>query len=108
MLERIEGLKGGYSVLYGQTPPGGLINLQGKCPSAQQKNEVGVQYGSYDRKQLSLDVGGKLDEQGDLLYRVVALSRDTGTHVDDVDAERLLLAPSLTMNFDADTSLTLL
>jgi iron complex outermembrane receptor protein len=108
MLERIEVLKGASSVLYGQTPPGGLINLQSKRPSAEHKNEVGIQYGSYDRKQLSLDVGGKLDEQGDLLYRVVALSRDTGTQVDDVDAARLLLAPSLTMNFDADTSLTLL
>jgi iron complex outermembrane receptor protein len=49
-----------------------------------------------------------LDEQGDVLYRVVGLSRDSGTQVDDVGSERLLLAPSLTLNFNADTSLTLL
>ncbi|PYC22570.1 TonB-dependent siderophore receptor [Aquipseudomonas alcaligenes] len=108
MLERIEVLKGAASVLYGQTPPGGLINLQSKRPNADARNEVGVQYGSYNRKQVNLDVGGKLDEEGDVLYRMVALSRDTGTQVDDVDAARILLAPSMTLNFNDDTSLTLL
>jgi iron complex outermembrane receptor protein len=108
MLERIEVLKGASSVLYGQTPPGGLINLQSKRPTAEGTNEVGVQYGSFERKQINADVGGKLDEEGNLLYRVVALSRDTGTQVDDVDAARILLAPSMTINFNDDTSLTLL
>ncbi|MGL4316329.1 MAG: TonB-dependent siderophore receptor, partial [Pseudomonas sp.] len=108
MLERIEVLKGAASVLYGQTPPGGLINLQSKRPTAEGKNEVGVQYGSFERKQINADVGGKLDEEGNLLYRVVALSRDTGTQVDDVDAARILLAPSMTVNFNDDTSLTVL
>jgi iron complex outermembrane receptor protein len=108
MLERVEVLKGASSVLYGQSTPGGIINLQSKRPNAEAKNEVGVQYGSFDRKQLQFDVGGKLDEQGDVLFRVVGLPRDTGTQVDDVDAERLLLAPSMTLNFNDDTSLTLL
>lgn len=108
MLERIEVLKGAASVLYGQTPPGGLINLQSKRPTADGKNEVGIQYGSFERKQINADVGGKLDEEGNLLYRVVALSRDTGTQVDDVDAARILLAPSMTVNFNDDTSLTVL
>ncbi|WP_052080921.1 TonB-dependent siderophore receptor [Pseudomonas sp. ML96] len=108
MLERIEVLKGAASVLYGQTPPGGLINLQSKRPTADAKSEVGIQYGSFDRKQVNADVGGKLDEEGNVLYRVVALSRDTGTQVDDVDAARILLAPSMTFNFNEDTSLTLL
>ncbi|VXB14963.1 Iron complex outermembrane recepter protein [Pseudomonas sp. 8BK] len=107
-LERVEVLKGASSVLYGQATPGGVINLQSKRPTLEQKNEVGVQYGSFQRKQVHLDVGGKLDEQGDVLYRVVGLSRDSGTQVDDVGSERLLLAPSLTLNFNADTSLTLL
>lgn len=107
-LERVEVLKGASSVLYGQATPGGVINLQSKRPTLEQKNEVGVQYGSFQRKQMHLDVGGKLDEQGDVLYRVVGLSRDSGTQVDDVGSERLLLAPSLTLNFNADTSLTLL
>ena len=108
MLERIEVLKGAASVLYGQTPPGGLINLQSKRPTADARNEVGMQFGSFGRKQINADVGGKLDEEGNLLYRVVALSRDTGTQVDDVDAARILLAPSMTINFNEDTSLTLL
>ncbi|MFT5782403.1 MAG: iron complex outermembrane receptor protein [Pseudomonas sp.] len=108
MLERVEVLKGAASVLYGQSPPGGIINLQSKRPNLDAKSEVGLQYGSFDRKQVNFDVGGQLDEEGNVLYRVVGLSRDTGTQVDDVDAERLLLAPSMTLNLSDDTSLTLL
>jgi iron complex outermembrane receptor protein len=108
MLERVEVLKGASSVLYGQSTPGGIINLQSKRPNAEVNDEAGIQYGSFGRKQLQFDVGGKLDEQGDVLFRVAGLSRDAGTQVDDVDAERLLLAPSMTFNFNDDTSLTLL
>ncbi len=108
MLERVEVLKGASSVLYGQSTPGGIINLQSKRPNAEVNDEAGIQYGSFGRKQLQFDVGGKLDEQGDVLFRVAGMSRDAGTQVDDVDAERLLLAPSMTFNFNDDTSLTLL
>ncbi|WP_137820213.1 TonB-dependent siderophore receptor [Pseudomonas sp. 2FG] len=108
MLERVEVLKGAASVLYGQSPPSGLINLQSKRPNLEAHNEIGIQYGSFDRKQVNLDVGGQLNEEGNVRYRVVALSRDTGTQVDDVNAERLLLAPSMTIDFNEDTSLTLL
>lgn len=107
-LERVEVLKGAASVLYGQSTPGGVINLQSKRPTREPSGEVGAQYGSYDRKQLNLDVGGALDDSGNVLYRVVALTRDTGTQVDDVDAKRQLIAPSLTLNLNDATSLTLL
>lgn len=108
MLERVEVLKGAASVLYGQSPPGGLINMQSKRPTLDGQNEVSLSYGSYDRKQLNVDVGGQLDDSGKVLGRVVGLNRDTGTQVDDVDASRFLLAPSMTLNFNDATSLTVL
>lgn len=40
------------------------------------------------------------------MYRLVALGRDADTQVDHVDDDRLVLAPSLTWEPDADTSVT--
>lgn len=108
LLERVEVLKGASSVLYGQSTPGGIINLQSKRPNAEARNEVGLQYGSFSRQQLHFDVGSDLDSQGSMRFRLVGLSRDTGTQVEQVDSERLLLAPSLRIDFAEDSSLTLL
>lgn len=107
MLERVEVLKGAASVLYGQNPPGGVVNLVTKRPTATSFGEIGVEYGSFDHKQMTLDMGGPLDDAGRILYRITALSQDNGTQVDHVNAERLLFAPTVTFNFTDDTSLTL-
>lgn len=108
LLERVEVQRGAASVLYGQTPPGGVINLVSKRPSETTFGEVGLQYGSFDRQQLSLDVTGPLAGNDKVLYRITALARDTGTQVDDVDNDRLAIAPAVTLRFSEDTELTLL
>ncbi|MEE4463144.1 TonB-dependent siderophore receptor, partial [Azotobacter chroococcum] len=107
MLERVEVLKGAASVLYGQNPPGGVVNMVTKRPTATSFGEIGVEYGSFDHKQTTLDMGGPLDDAGRILYRITALSRDNGNQVDHVNEERMLFAPSLTFNFTDDTALTL-
>lgn len=108
MLERVEVQRGAASVLYGQTPPGGVINLVSKRPSESSFGEIGLQYGSFDRKQLSLDMTGPLADNDQVLYRITALARDTGTQVDDVDNDRFSIAPAVTLRFSDDTELTLL
>ena len=107
-LERIEVLKGPASVLYGQISPGGMVNRVSKRPSLLARNEVQVQRGSYGHEQAQFDVGGKLDEAGDVLFRTVGLYRDSGYSVDQMDNQSQLIAPSLTWQIDPDTSLTLL
>lgn len=107
-LERIEVLKGPASVLYGQISPGGMVNRVSKRPSLLARNEVQVQAGSYDHQQGQFDIGGKLDETGDVLFRTVGLYRDSGYSVDQMDNDSRLLAPSLSWQIDPDTSLTLL
>ncbi len=107
-LERVEVLRGASSVLYGQTPPGGVINLVSKRPSESAFGEVGIQAGSFDRRQLNLDVTGPLNDNPQVLYRVTALARESGTQVDGVDNDRLLIAPSLTLKPSEATELTLL
>ncbi|WP_148713913.1 TonB-dependent siderophore receptor [Chitinolyticbacter meiyuanensis] len=107
-LERIEVLKGPSSVLYGQLPPGGMVNLVSKRPTEDALREVGVEIGSYNHKQATVDLGGPLNTDGTWLYRLTALASDGDTHIDHNEDKRLFVAPALTWKPDANTSLTLL
>ena len=107
-LERAEVLRGPSSMLYGQVPTGGFVNAISKVPQPIPHREVGVDYGSFDFKQVRTDMTGPLTQDGKWLYRFVGLARDADTQVDYVDNDRLLLAPSLTYQPTNDTSITLL
>lgn len=107
-LERAEVLRGPASMLYGRSATGGLVNAISKLPSEIPYTEIGVEYGSYDSKQVKLDSTGVLTSDGKWLYRIVGLARDADTQVDFVDNDRLMLAPSLTYRPTKDTSITVL
>jgi len=108
LLERVEVLRGPSSVLYGQGSTGGVINLQSKRPQAERQAEIGLQLGTYDRRQLQADVTGAVTDDGRWFYRVVGVARKSDTQVDYVPDNRYALAPSLAWRPDADTSLTFL
>jgi len=112
-LERIEVLRGPTSVLYGQGEAGGIVNRVSKRPRADAVNEIEVQLGNFNRRQVAADLGGKLDADGKLLYRIVGTGLDTGTqdkysNGDRGANQRFYLAPSLTWKPSTDTTLTLL
>jgi iron complex outermembrane receptor protein len=106
-LERIEVLKGPASVLYGQNQPGGIVNMVSKRPTAMPLHEVTLGAGDNDRKKLGFDLGGPLDDQGEFLYRLTGMVEDSGSEIDYVESNRMLLAPSLTWNPSDATSITL-
>lgn len=106
MLERIEVLRGPASMLFGQGSTAGVINLVSKRPQTQARREIGIQLGSFDRRQINADVTGPLTADGTWLYRLVGLVRDSDTQVDHVNDDRRLFAPSLTWRPSEDTSLT--
>src|SRR5690606_14478744 len=107
-LERIEVLKGPASVLYGQSELGGIVNAVSKTPKAERQGEIWGQVGSFDRTQVGVDSTGPLDDDGKWLYRVVALSRNSGAQVDHVSDDGYMVAPSLTWQPSDRTSVTLL
>ncbi|MCZ8250859.1 MAG: TonB-dependent siderophore receptor [Hylemonella sp.] len=107
-LDRVEVLKGPSSALYGQAELGGIINAVSKLPQSTPSREVEVQLGSHSRKQVGLDMTGPANEDGTLLYRLVALVRDSDTQVDYVNDDARVLMPSLTWRPNADTSVTVL
>lgn len=106
-LERVTVLRGPASSLYGQTPPGGLIDMLSLRPEAESAHELEAQLGRNNHRQINFDSTGPLvDEQ--LLYRVSGVIRDSGSVVDHADNKRYNIAPSLTWLANEDTTLTLL
>ncbi len=106
-LERLEVLRGPSGMLFGAGTAGGVINMVSKRPQTQAAREVGVQFGSWGRKQIQADLTGPLTADGDWSYRLVALQRKADTQVDYVPDDRTLVMPSLTWRPSAATSLTL-
>ncbi|KNH45726.1 TonB-dependent siderophore receptor [Pseudomonas lini] len=107
-LDRLALLRGPASSVYGQTPPGGLLDMVSRRPSAESSNEIQVQYGSDNHRQINFASTGKIDDEGRFLYGLSGVLRDSGTQVDHIDNKRYNIAPSLTWNIDEDTKFTLL
>lgn len=107
-LERLEVLKGPSSGLYGQTDPGGLLNMVSKRPTATPTNEIVGSFGSFERFQGAFDIGGAIDKDGQYLYRIVGLGRDSNSQTDFVQDNKLFIAPSFTYRPDSDTTFTIL
>jgi len=107
-LERIEVLKGPSSILYGAAAPGGIINTVTKRPPTTPLHEINLEYGSNNRKQISGDFGGPLDEDGVWSYRLTALKRESGTSMNYGRDDRTYIAPAITWRPSAMTSLTVL
>ncbi len=107
-LDRLALLRGPASSVYGQTPPGGLLDMVSRRPSAEASSEIQLQYGSDNHRQINFASTGKIDDAGQFLYGLSGVVRDSGTQVDHVDNKRYNIAPSLTWNINDDTKLTLL
>ncbi|CAB3927280.1 Ferrichrome outer membrane transporter/phage receptor [Achromobacter aegrifaciens] len=106
-MERVEVLRGPASMLYGQGSTGGIVNLVSKRPQEETQREIGVVLGNHNRREIQADLTGSASEDGQWLYRVIAVGRDSDTQVQYAPDDRLMLAPSLTWRPSAATSLTL-
>ncbi|TPG66891.1 TonB-dependent siderophore receptor [Pseudomonas arsenicoxydans] len=107
-LDRLSVLRGPASSVYGQTPPGGLLDMVSRRPTAVDSHEIEVQYGSDNQRQINFASTGKIDDEGQFLYGLSGVVRDSDTQIDHVENKRYNIAPSLTWNIDEDTRFTLL
>lgn len=106
LLERVEVIRGPASVLYGQNPPGGLINMASKRPLEESFNEITIKAGTHSRLQAGFDFSGPLNDQGTVLYRLTGIGKKADNAVDFVEEERFAIAPSLTLKPVSGTSVT--
>jgi len=107
-LERVEVLRGPSSVLYGAAAPGGIVNTVTKRPPGERLGEINLEGGSFDRRQISADIGGPIDEAGQWSYRLTGLFRESNQFVDYSKDDRSYIAPALMWRPSAATSVTLL
>jgi iron complex outermembrane recepter protein len=107
-LDRAEIITGPASILYGAASPGGILNMVSKRPTDKAFGEVSLQTGSFDRIQGAFDVGGPVNKDKTLLYRVTGLGLNANTQVDHIGEERFAIAPAWTWRPDIDTTITFL
>lgn len=68
-MERIEVLRGPASTVFGEGDVGGVISRVSKRPDLEAPKEVTLQVGNFDRRGLSVDVGGGLDADQTVQWR---------------------------------------
>ncbi|WP_037989761.1 TonB-dependent siderophore receptor [Thalassospira permensis] len=106
LLDHLDVLKGPSAVMYGQTSPGGMVNQVSRTPDDVSYNEARLEYGSHNRIQAGLTSQGALDDAGEWQYSLTGITRRAETRYDDVDEERIAIAPALTWQPTQNTSIT--
>ncbi|CAH9055197.1 Metal-pseudopaline receptor CntO [Pseudoalteromonas haloplanktis] len=76
ILEQVEVIKGPSSILYGQSGPGGLVNMVTKKPTAQTLFSASADVDQHGSTRFMLDAGGALTEAEDLRARGVLVKQD--------------------------------
>ncbi len=103
-LEKVEFLKGGSALLYGNVAPGGILNLVTKTPSFKSGGEISMQAGSYSYYKPSIDFYGPLNKF--IAYRINGSYENSESFRDVVKNERLYVNPSLLFNLNNKTQIT--
>lgn len=107
-LESIEVVKGASAVLFGESTPGGAINLVTKKPSANAKNEIFLEAGNNDHQALGFDLSTQSGIDGAARYRLVGLMKKADGELKGTDNKRIYLAPSAAFDLSDSTMLTLM
>ena len=107
-IDQLDIVKGPASVLYGNSPPGGLINLTSKLPEATAFQRLELAAGNFDSQRLDLDLNRPLDEEGVWLLRLMSGAQRSEGMTSMTENERKHFSPALTFAPSAQTSLTLI
>ena len=103
-LQQVEVLKGPSSMLYGQSDPGGLVNMVTKKPTYDSMLDLGFDTDGYGSTRAQLDAGGSLNEAQSIRYRTVLVKQDTKYwreySANDENQERDRWLGYLNMEFD--------
>lgn len=97
-IQSIEVVKGPAAILNGVgIGYGGVINVIGKAPQARPVRELSFQVGSHDRAELGLDLGGAVNEDKTLRYRLIASEMKEGRNEQGINgAYHHYIAPAFT------------
>ena len=105
-LERVEVLHGPAGVLYGAGNPGGMINQIQKRPQFEEFNEAGLSFGTNQRAETFFDLNRMIGE--DVAYRFTGVLRHQNGNAEEINDDRVYLAPSATWRISDQDTLTFL
>lgn len=103
-IESIEFLKGPSAALYGNSEPGGTININTKQAKFKPEYSIETSVGSYDFYRTSTDLTGPINES--VSFRLNAATQKDGNFRNYVESNRNVIAPSLVWSINDDTFLT--
>jgi iron complex outermembrane recepter protein len=101
--QQIEVLNGPSASLYGPANPSGMFNFVSKRPTDYDLREVTVSYASDSIGTAHLDLGGKLDSNGIVSYRLNGLFAEGDAWVDHSHNKRVLGSLAIDVRPMADT-----
>ena len=102
-MERVEVLKGGAAILYGNVAPGGIINMITKKPLFHQGGSVALSTGSWDNYKVALDFYDGLSKSS--AFRVNGAFEDKGSFRDNITSQKYYFNPSFLFNISDKTQL---
>ncbi|MBD2754602.1 TonB-dependent receptor [Spirosoma validum] len=106
MVERVEFVKGPAGFMMANGEPSGFYNIVTKKPTGITKGEVNLTTGSFDTYRATLDLDGKLNQDGSLLYRMNVMGQSKGSFRDFEYNNRYTIAPVLKYKLSEQTSIT--
>lgn len=102
-VDRVEALKGPNAMIFGRGGVGGVINRVTRQAAWGPSPEVSLQYGSWDNRRLTADVGGGLNET--VAVRATGVYENSDSYRDGVGVERYGINPTVAVRIGANTTL---
>ncbi|MEV9594689.1 TonB-dependent receptor [Aliarcobacter butzleri] len=105
--ESIEILKGPDSLQYGESSPGGLVNLVKKKPIKNSLAQVELEANDNPSYSPKIDLGGALNNDKSLYFRLTSLLKyDEGWTNSNTDTNKIFVAPSLAYDINDNNAIT--
>ncbi|OWJ79703.1 TonB-dependent siderophore receptor [Haematobacter genomosp. 1] len=93
LLQSVAVVKGPASLLYGQSNPGGLIDMELKKADGSEGTRAGLTFGTRKQAGARLDISRKVSDT--LSWRMLGLAEKADTQEEGLETRRLTFAPSL-------------
>ncbi|WP_106524637.1 TonB-dependent receptor [Taibaiella chishuiensis] len=106
MVDHVEFVKGPAGFMMSNGEPSGIYNVVTKKPTGVNRGEATLTLGSFDFYRAAVDLDGKLDKTGKVLYRLNLMGQTQNSFRDYQYNNRISIAPVITYKIDDKTSLT--
>ena len=104
-VEKVEFLKGGAAILFGNVAAGGIMNIVTKKPKFENGGEISFRAGSYNFYKPAIDIYGAFNSNNKAAYRLNTTYENSGSFRDGVKGERFYINPSFLFKLGNKTDL---